>query len=120
MQYNLQEACYCNEHTGLLAFSFSGLLAFSFSVISALIFFFFFFSLLTFGLGCTFPIFLTLTSSNFKGIFQVTTTCQRQVNGACLSHSILGEYTERVKDKLNQNQRATWYGNCNLFSRSLL
>lgn len=42
MQYNLQEACYCNEHTGLLAFSFSGLLAFSFSVISALIFFFFF------------------------------------------------------------------------------
>lgn len=115
MQYKLHEACYCNERTVLLAFSFSVLLAFSICL-----FFFFFFSLLTCGLGWTFPIFLTLTSSNCKGVFQVITTYQRQVNGACVSHSILGEYTERVKDKLNQNQRATWYGNCNLFSRSLL
>lgn len=68
----------------------------------------------------TFPISLTLINTNIKGVLQGITTYQRRVIGACLSGSIFGEYTERVKDKQNQNQRATWYSNCNLVLRGLL
>lgn len=52
---------YCNEHSVLLAFSF-------YIICSPRLFFFL--SLYTLRLGWTFPIFLTLISSNFKGVSQ--------------------------------------------------
>lgn len=59
MQHRLHEAC--KKHSVLLAFSV---------IYASFLFFFFFLSLLTLGLGWTFPMFLTLISSNSKGISQ--------------------------------------------------
>lgn len=108
MQSQLYEVvCYCNARTVLFAISFS-------------IIFAPFLSLLILGLVWTFPISFTLINTNIKGILQGIRAYQRSVIGACLSGSVFGEYTERVKDKQNQNQRATWYSNCNLVLRGLV
>lgn len=58
----------------------------------------FFLSLLALGLSWTLPVFLTWISTNFKGVLQGITGYWRRVIGACLSCSVFGEYTERVKE----------------------
>lgn len=58
MQYKLHEACIV---TSILFYKL-----FFFSVLCVS----FFLSLLTLGLGWTFPVFLTFISSNFKGVSQ--------------------------------------------------